>query len=62
MAGRRARSADGMTAREEIPEEVAYRTKLIDLAQLATLAEEVSNSDYGRYLVHLVEEERLLLP
>jgi glucose-1-phosphate thymidylyltransferase len=40
------------------PEEIAYREGFIDLEQLASLAEPLARSDYGRYLQRLVEEER----
>jgi glucose-1-phosphate thymidylyltransferase len=38
-------------------EEVAYRMGYIDLAQFTRLAGEMANSEYGRYLVGLAEEE-----
>ena len=40
------------------PEEIAYRMGFITLDQLAVLAEEIEKSDYGKYLVRLVVEER----
>lgn len=39
-------------------EEVAYRMGYIDLAQLTRLGQEMSNSEYGRYLIGLAGEER----
>jgi len=41
------------------PEEVAYRAGFIDVGQLAKLAEPLTNNEYGRYLLRLVEEERV---
>ncbi len=38
------------------PEEVAYRTGLIDGAQLARLAEPLVKSGYGRYLLDILKE------
>lgn len=38
-------------------EEVAYRMGYIDLAQFKRLGEDMANSEYGRYLVSLAEEE-----
>ncbi|MEQ8408680.1 MAG: glucose-1-phosphate thymidylyltransferase RfbA [Gammaproteobacteria bacterium] len=37
------------------PEEVAYRQKFIDAAQLRTLAEPLKKSGYGQYLIQLLE-------
>ena len=37
-------------------EEIAYRMKYIDGVQLASLAEGYNNSDYGRYLMRLLDE------
>jgi glucose-1-phosphate thymidylyltransferase len=39
------------------PEEIAYREGFIDLAQLARLAEPLAQSEYGRYLRRLVDDE-----
>ena len=44
------------------PEEIAYRAGFIDIEQLARLAEPLAKNDYGRYLLRLVEEERLSQP
>jgi len=41
-----------------VPEEIAYRMGFIDLDQLAALAAPVAKSDYGKYLLGVVEEER----
>lgn len=38
------------------PEEIAYRFKLIDAAQLRALAEPLSKSGYGQYLLRLLTE------
>jgi glucose-1-phosphate thymidylyltransferase len=38
------------------PEEVAYRMRLIDRAQLVTLAKDLEKSSYGQYLLQLAEE------
>ena len=40
------------------PEEIAYREGFIELDQLASLAEPLAKSAYGRYLQRLIEEER----
>jgi glucose-1-phosphate thymidylyltransferase len=40
------------------PEEIAYRSKLIDEEQLLRLAKPMQNTDYGRYLVNLVSESK----
>jgi glucose-1-phosphate thymidylyltransferase len=37
-------------------EEIAYRMKFIDRTQLASLAAGYNNSDYGRYLMRLLDE------
>jgi glucose-1-phosphate thymidylyltransferase len=42
------------------PEEVSYRMGYIDAAQVARLAEPRKKSGYGRYLLQLVEGERLV--
>ncbi len=39
------------------PEEIAYRLGYIDKEQLQRLAEEMSNNQYGEYLLRLVREE-----
>ncbi|MBA3563411.1 MAG: glucose-1-phosphate thymidylyltransferase RfbA [Gammaproteobacteria bacterium] len=39
------------------PEEVAYRLGFIDAAQLSKLAGTMRNSEYGRYLLRLAEED-----
>ncbi len=39
------------------PEEIAYRMGFIDLAQLRSLAEEVSQNAYGEYLLRLANQE-----
>jgi len=40
------------------PEEIAFRMKYIDAAQLSRLADALKNTAYGRYLSVLVEEEK----
>jgi glucose-1-phosphate thymidylyltransferase len=45
-----------------VPEEIAYRMGFIGLDELAALAEPVARSEYGRYLLRVVEEERSLVP
>jgi glucose-1-phosphate thymidylyltransferase len=40
------------------PEEIAYRRKLIDEEQLLRLARPLMNTDYGRYLLRLVEPDK----
>jgi glucose-1-phosphate thymidylyltransferase len=40
-------------------EEIAYRMKFIDCAELASLAAGYNNSDYGRYLTRLLDESLL---
>jgi glucose-1-phosphate thymidylyltransferase len=37
-------------------EEIAYRKGFIDINQLDAIAQSVRKSDYGQYLLHLVEE------
>jgi glucose-1-phosphate thymidylyltransferase len=44
------------------PEEVAYRAGFIDIEQLARLAGPVAKSEYGRYLLRIVEDERRSSP
>ena len=44
------------------PEEIAYRAGFINVEQLVRLAEPLAKIEYGRYLLRLVEEERLQLP
>lgn len=39
-------------------EEIAYRVGFIDLNQLKALGEALSKSDYGQYILRLVEEEK----
>lgn len=39
------------------PEEIAYRMKYIDGAQLQVLAEPLAKSKYGRYLLDLLEDD-----
>jgi glucose-1-phosphate thymidylyltransferase len=41
-----------------VPEEIAYRMGFIGLDQLAALAAPVARSEYGKYLLRVVEEER----
>jgi glucose-1-phosphate thymidylyltransferase len=40
------------------PEEVAYRMGYVSLDALADLAARMASSQYGQYLLRLVEEER----
>ena len=40
------------------PEEVAYRVGFIDAEQLETLARSLEKSDYGKYLLGLITEQR----
>ena len=40
------------------PEEIAYRAGFIDIEQLAKLAQPLAKSDYGRYLLRLIDDER----
>jgi glucose-1-phosphate thymidylyltransferase len=44
------------------PEEIAYRAGFVDIEQLARLAEPLAKNEYGRYLLRLIEEERLSQP
>jgi len=39
-------------------EEIAYRMKFIKLSQLEKLAEELSKTPYGEYLLNLVRHEK----
>ena len=39
------------------PEEIAYRLGHIDAAQLQRLAEPLLKTDYGRYLVRILDEQ-----
>jgi glucose-1-phosphate thymidylyltransferase len=39
------------------PEEIAYRMGFISAPQLRSLGEELGSSDYGKYLLRLLEEE-----
>ena len=41
------------------PEEVAYRQQWIDAAQLEKLAQSLTNSGYGQYLLRVLEEKLL---
>jgi glucose-1-phosphate thymidylyltransferase len=41
------------------PEEIAYRLRYIDAAQLATLGDAMKKNGYGRYLLRLLEEPLL---
>jgi len=41
------------------PEEIAYRMRYIDAAQLAKLGEAMAKNGYGRYLLRLLEEPLL---
>ena len=41
------------------PEEIAYRMRYIDAAQLARLGEAMKKNGYGRYLLRLLEEPLL---
>jgi len=38
-------------------EEIAYRLGYIDRAQLSRLAQDLSNSSYGKYLLEILQEE-----
>jgi glucose-1-phosphate thymidylyltransferase len=42
------------------PEEIAWRLGYIDTSQLLALANENKNNGYGQYLLHIVEEKRVL--
>ena len=39
------------------PEEIAYRMGFIDQPQLKNLASQMSNNDYGKYLLEIAQEE-----
>jgi len=41
------------------PEEIAYRMRYIDAAQLARLGDAMKKNGYGRYLLRLLEEPLL---
>lgn len=41
-----------------VPEEVAFRQKLIDREQLLRLAKPMLKTDYGKYLMRLVEQDK----
>jgi glucose-1-phosphate thymidylyltransferase len=41
-----------------VPEEIAYRRKLIDEEQLLRLAQPMTNTEYGQYLVKLVNRQK----
>jgi glucose-1-phosphate thymidylyltransferase len=41
------------------PEEIAFRNKWIDAAQLEKLAQPLAKNDYGRYLKSLLTERNL---
>jgi glucose-1-phosphate thymidylyltransferase len=41
-----------------VPEEVAYRMKFIDGAGLQRLADQLRGSDYGGYLVRVLNEDK----
>jgi glucose-1-phosphate thymidylyltransferase len=41
-----------------VPEEIAYRMGFISLDQVVKLATPVAKSEYGKYLLHVAEEER----
>ena len=43
----------------ECPEEIAYRMRYIDAAQLARLGDAMKKNGYGRYLLRLLEEPLL---
>jgi glucose-1-phosphate thymidylyltransferase len=45
-----------------VPEEIAYRMGFIGLGELAALAEPLARSEYGKYLLRVVEEERSAIP
>jgi glucose-1-phosphate thymidylyltransferase len=44
------------------PEEIAYRLGYIDASQLRLLGEALSRSDYGRYLLTILEQDGALAP
>ena len=39
-------------------EEIAYRKGFIDLEQLEVLAQTLAKSNYGKYLIRLIEQEK----
>ena len=39
------------------PEEIAFRKKWIDAAQIMKLATPIQNSAYGRYLMDILQED-----
>jgi glucose-1-phosphate thymidylyltransferase len=43
-----------------VPEEIAYRMKFIDSAQLGRLATQLRGSDYGAYLTRILHEDKEL--
>ena len=43
-----------------VPEEIAYRMKFIDAAQLGQLATQLRGSDYGAYLTRILHEDKEL--
>jgi glucose-1-phosphate thymidylyltransferase len=45
-----------------VPEEIAYRMGFVGLDELAALAEPLARSEYGKYLLRVVEEERSAIP
>ena len=45
-----------------VPEEIAYRMGFISLDELAALAAPLIKSEYGKYLLRVVEEERTQVP
>jgi glucose-1-phosphate thymidylyltransferase len=45
-----------------VPEEIAYRMGFISLDALAALAAPLGKSEYGKYLLRVVEEERTQVP
>jgi len=44
------------------PEEIAYRMGFIDAKQLRNQADKISKSDYGRYLLRLLDDETHAFP
>jgi glucose-1-phosphate thymidylyltransferase len=43
-----------------VPEEIAYRMGYVDLEQVSRLAAPIKSSEYGKYLLHMVDEEKKL--